>query len=63
MSDEVRCRQCNKIVTGEAVSAFEQVRYAGYNPMSIQYAQAQSEGARAGFLASYVCDQCKRGHG
>jgi hypothetical protein len=63
MSDEVRCRQCNKIVTDEAVSAFEQIRYAGYNPMSIQYAQDQTEGQRAGFLASYVCRQCQEGRG
>ena len=63
MSDEVRCRQCDKVVTDEAVSEFETICYAGYNLMSIQYAQDQTEGQRAGFLASYVCWQCRSKRG
>jgi hypothetical protein len=63
MSDEVRCRQCQKIVTAEAISAFEETRYLGYNIMSIQYAQEQTEGTREGFLWSYVCKQCKAARG
>ena len=63
MSDEVRCKQCNKVVTGEADAEFEQIRYAGYNPGSIQYAHDQTEGQRAGFLASYVCKQCRSNRG
>jgi hypothetical protein len=59
MSDEVRCRQCQKVVTAEAEAALNEIRYAGYNIMSIQYAQEQTEGAREGFLASYVCKPCK----
>jgi hypothetical protein len=61
MGDEVRCTQCGKVVTDEAASAFEQIRYAGYNPMSIQYAQDQTKGQRAGFLASYMCKACRPG--
>lgn len=34
-----------------------------YNPGSIQYAQDQTEGQRAGFLASYVCRQCRAKRG
>ena len=58
MSD-VKCRQCGAVVTDEAHRAYEEIRYLGYNIMSIQYAQDQTEGARQPFLDAYVCKQCQ----
>lgn len=54
-----RCNRCGADVTAEANAAASCEQFSGFNPMSLQYAEAWSEGRLAGFLATYVCDACR----
>ncbi len=53
------CKACGQDVSNEALSAASIAQYAGYNPMSLQYAQSWSDEQLADFLRSYRCEACR----
>lgn len=53
------CAACGRDVSNEALATASIEQYSGFNPMSIQYAQAWSDEQLAGFLRTYVCEACR----
>lgn len=53
------CAACGRDVSNEALAAASLAQFAGYNPMSIQYAQTWSAEQLAGFLRTFVCEACR----
>ncbi len=53
------CPVCGQDASAEAYAAASMEQFAGYNPMSIQYADAWPEQRLADFVASYVCEACR----
>lgn len=53
------CKACGRDVSDEALAAASIAQYAGYNPMSLQYAESWPAERLADFLACYVCEACR----
>lgn len=57
--EAVACAKCRAIVTEEAADTLARTKFAGYNIMSIQYADPWTPERFREFYATYVCRACK----